>query len=125
MTTGRLISADTVRAALTAQGRGADNVQVRKIVVAVSHLDVVIDRLKSVTDKILEGVDLGSAVTDAVQDEAMRRVVGPSLELVDSMMLMRDAISEAMVDANDADVQALIRVAEAVTGRMANAVTHH
>ncbi|WP_199028484.1 hypothetical protein [Ralstonia sp. ASV6] len=125
MTTGRLISADTVRAALSAQGRAADTAQVQKIVVAVSHLDVAISRLKTAADKILEGADIGSTVTNAAQDEAMRRVVGRSLELVDSMMLMRDSIAEAMVDADDTDVQALLKVAEAVTGRMADSVTHH
>ena len=115
------ITAEQVRAALAARGLAADAAPVEGIVRAVSRLDRIAAQLKSQCDALLAQGRGTDGVLSAQEDEALHRVIGRSVEVVDAMLLMREAILHAVVAVHDADVQALLGLAEAVSGRLGEA----
>jgi len=112
------VTAESVKAALAGRGLAADTTLVEGIVLAVSRLDTTASQLRSQCDALLAQGRGADSELSAHEDEALRRVIGRSVELVDAMMLMRDAVLHTVVAVNDADVGALLRLADAVSGRM-------
>lgn len=114
-----------VRATLEARGEQPNQSQIASILECTGRFDDAIARLKAAGDHLLGDFQARKEQLPAEQQEAFERVLGRVVEHTDTLMLVRDAVLTVVLSVGDADIDALLALAGAVSGQVLQAAANH